>query len=539
MANNTPFRKVTPTRSADKYLKELEELMRLNRGGGMLVGYDTDTNRPIYMPGKVANPTGLEGYASKSLLNLPELPQSVPELVPNFGDMNVDQLLDYGSTADISKLTPDQLMDLFDAIDFQNNNIQQNLNAPIDNPNYSAPTNDANPIPSQTSVNPLTKTNKSNFSQPYQDALLSQTPKLPPQGSGTGNADTMWNTGWNIGFNHPDTPYAGNDINERSGYERGQQEYLNRKPTLDFNQYMQVNENNLKNADQILNTPERDFTKNPATQEEINASGARGLARTHARNLGITEEQLNANNNIDLPTWTPEKPNPIKSARMALGNFVEGVGDAIPGLGEHNISEWIAGGPTKHSRVMAADNIKISEPGDLNYQAGSGIESLQKGLQPGAVQQSTRPPISSVNPATPMIGNFAGIPASAVQSATKGMSQNTPAQMTPINPATPAVQQNTRQTQKQTYNQPSNQPSNQSSGSSYSPPKAVATSNYKPPVATPTKYIPPKQPAKIPLSTYGVGSVSPPPAQKPAAKSNNIFSSVMNAINNLFRRRQR
>lgn len=46
--------------------------------------------------------------------------------------------------------------------------------------------------------------------------------------------------------------------------------------------------------------------------------------------------------------------NPI---RQGIGNFVESIGNAIPGLGEGYLSERIAGGPTRNTRAYASDYV--------------------------------------------------------------------------------------------------------------------------------------------------------------------------------------
>ena len=61
-------------------------------------------------------------------------------------------------------------------------------------------------------------------------------PKLPQVSgtqtqTGTGNADQMWNQGWNAGFNSRGTPYSGSDPNYRSGYGTGWGEYQRRNPS--------------------------------------------------------------------------------------------------------------------------------------------------------------------------------------------------------------------------------------------------------------------------------------------------------------------
>lgn len=44
---------------AQSYLKQLDDLLKRNTGQGTFVGQDTSSNTPMYLPGKVVNPTGL------------------------------------------------------------------------------------------------------------------------------------------------------------------------------------------------------------------------------------------------------------------------------------------------------------------------------------------------------------------------------------------------------------------------------------------------------------------------------------------------
>lgn len=46
-------------KDAARYLADLEALLKRNTGQGTFVGQDTSSNTPMYLPGKVANPTGL------------------------------------------------------------------------------------------------------------------------------------------------------------------------------------------------------------------------------------------------------------------------------------------------------------------------------------------------------------------------------------------------------------------------------------------------------------------------------------------------
>jgi hypothetical protein len=43
--------------------------------------------------------------------------------------------------------------------------------------------------------------------------------------------------------------------------------------------------------------------------------------------------------------------------RKAAGNFTESIGNAIPGLPEMGVSEWIAGGPTRNTAAYASENL--------------------------------------------------------------------------------------------------------------------------------------------------------------------------------------
>lgn len=485
--NNSTFRKVSPPRSADEYLKEIDQLMRLNRGGGLLIGYDTDSNKPIYLPGKVADPTGLNDYAGRPTLNLPEIPQ-------NNGNFQIDE-----EVASLENLLG--LQDEFDAMP-----APSTINLPEP---YTPPEVDVN-TPRLPSEEVLTKNAPiKTRSVPVQQY---------PSGS-LGESLAKW-------ASIPDSTI--NALTDPKSRELAQG--MKRSATYFFEQENQA--------------PETTPTPTPENDPQ-----ALDMAKNNIRDRMSSMVPQGEDVNLENLSFSEPTVNPIKSARMAMGNFVESIGDAIPGLGEHNVSEWIAGGPTKHTgQVRAAEDIDVSEPTQTEFQAGAGIQNLQKGVQPGALQQSSRPPISSINPAAPVIGNFAGIPASAVQGANKGMSQtiSNPAQMNPmsnptINPANPQSMSRTasfNQPQSQSYSSSSNNNQSRSSGSSYSPSNNTTKAGLNPAPNTSYKYIPPKQPIKIPLSNVGVGSNTPAPApQAQSSSSNNIFSSVMNAIKNLFRRR--
>jgi hypothetical protein len=535
MANyTTPFKKVTPPRSAEDYLKELEQLMRLNRGGGLHVGYDTESNRPIYLPGKVSDPTGLTDYASNPLLNLPKVPQS------DYSFLN--DLLG----VDVTDMTEEEIIPIIEGLTENTQGLIDNLNQEIYKPASTEPPVEPSPTPSIQPKKSYPVASPTPSVRPIPRILPPSAPSQPVQ---TEFNQTMQQTGDMLRR----VDELSNSVTPEAPQPTLSPKQFSEQLNIPAEHYIEgVTAKDVENINALKNRPDYYQLLGKSFREHTDEA--------KAKEMGITTDQLNDMNNMDLPTiYNPQtsnansgKINPIKSARLALGNFVEGVGDAIPGFGEHNVSEWIAGGPTRHTgQARAAEDINISEPDETNYQAGAGIETLQRGLQPGNVQQSTRPPVNSINPAAPVIGNFAGIPASAVQSAGKGVNQtvNNPAQMTPINPVLSQSMPkpmgfSTSQNQSSGNNQSSNQSNN--SGNSSARPTTTTVKQSVPvsakkvtstqPIATPTKYIPPNQPIQAPLATYGVGSASPSPASKPAASSN-VFTSVANAIKNLFRRK--
>lgn len=55
---------VSAPKGVEQYLQELDALLKRNTGSGLHVGEDTSSNSPMYIPGKVANPSGLGDSAS-------------------------------------------------------------------------------------------------------------------------------------------------------------------------------------------------------------------------------------------------------------------------------------------------------------------------------------------------------------------------------------------------------------------------------------------------------------------------------------------
>jgi len=81
-------------RDAESYLKQLEELLKRNTGTGTFIGQDTSSNIPMYIPGRVANPTGLGETPSTMMygngMQAPspvDRPESMQYQEQNYGDL--------------------------------------------------------------------------------------------------------------------------------------------------------------------------------------------------------------------------------------------------------------------------------------------------------------------------------------------------------------------------------------------------------------------------------------------------------------------
>ncbi len=72
---------VSESQDASSYLAQLDELLKRNTGSSTHVGQDTSSNIPMYIPGRVANPTGLGSSASQVFQNkiTPPTPVDRPE----------------------------------------------------------------------------------------------------------------------------------------------------------------------------------------------------------------------------------------------------------------------------------------------------------------------------------------------------------------------------------------------------------------------------------------------------------------------------
>lgn len=519
MAIKAFTRKTSGPTSSDEFLSKYEELLKRNKAGKFLTGYEATSQNPMYLEGKVINPSGLGETAQQSAGRTRTI-TTLPEIIDAIYSFDPEQV----NSIDPSLLTDEEKTQVSQALQDASGQATQsteNLTAEANKP-YIPQINPSSPVPQEGDIN---------FIGPLQR-------NYKPQ-EGTGNADTMWNQGWNEGFNNPDRPYAGSDPNAKSGYEAGQNEYKTRSGNTEFNQTMQDTSSLLNQADTAMQ-PQVAPT---ATLQQVGESFANRVDENVAKERGMSVDQLREENSMQIPDYV----NPVEkdTVRQAIGNLVSFIGDKT-GLPETGLSEKIAGGPTKeYNKVMATDNM----------QSGSGLERLKSGEEFTPSTMQSRPDFSSIG-LKRSIGNVAGI---QDQMASTPNNQSTPSGQTmasvmrsvqPTQSSNPVMQSIT-QNKGIGSNQPSNQPSNQggqSNQSNRSGGTTNVTQSIQPAKSSSTKsssvsnlFSSSKStPAKMSIPTQNVGVGSNQPAQQSQPQQNivqKVVNSVSSLLSNLFRRK--
>jgi len=364
------FQRVKPPKNAEEWLQEYEELLRRNKGGGTVVGYDTASNIPMYIPGMVADPTGLGSYAAQQPLPGSRQWQDEQGLL--------DSLL---GMRDRSGVSQDELNDLEMAIDAFAGSPYTPRRRPA-------------PIQADDSF----RTDNILPTQPRPQPHPAPTPtRFPPQ---------------------PQT----------SQFESGSVgETLARYAQIPLSDIMQIQDPQARQLAMEQRQRGLDFL------EALNQRSAPAPTPDPMRQQGQLDAQNRLNqvaqqsgysaNNINLPTIKPiqaPRQNPI---RQTVGEAVDWLGGKI-GIPETGISEWIAGGPTRNTgQVSAAD--RFSEPDLKSFQPGEGVSRLQQtfpGLMSERSNTFNRPAVSSVNDNPRLIGDIGGIGDTAKAAAMRGQS---------------------------------------------------------------------------------------------------------------------
>ena len=79
-------------KNMQQYLQELDTLLKRNTGQGLFTGEDTSSNTPMYLPGQVVNPGGVESNASAISAMKPTQQSVVPDFqMPEYGQEEQQQ----------------------------------------------------------------------------------------------------------------------------------------------------------------------------------------------------------------------------------------------------------------------------------------------------------------------------------------------------------------------------------------------------------------------------------------------------------------
>ena len=91
MAIKAFTRKTSGPTTSDEFLKDYENLLKRNKGGGLFMGYDTSSQTPMYLGTSVADPTGIGGINQINLDN--SVTNDYSTIDPSFVDISTLRLI--------------------------------------------------------------------------------------------------------------------------------------------------------------------------------------------------------------------------------------------------------------------------------------------------------------------------------------------------------------------------------------------------------------------------------------------------------------
>lgn len=398
MAIKAFTRKTSGPTTSDEFLKDYENLLKRNKGGGLFMGYDTSSQTPIYMGTSVADPTGVGGINQTNLDN--SVNDDYSTIDPSFVDISTltpDELLQFYTNPQLDEETKaiiEQLVpELQDTTQLDQNNanlndttqqfetISQDLQAMDE---YNDPKSETNLLKRNysSSVNPT--------AQKYTgDAAITdeQIARLPME-----NQDFMRTIRDNARFLQ-DAPQELEAIRKANEAQKQKENAVKGSVTDRINQkYSEITGKTPEQLQQDVNNSKQGENWNNIPEGyEMNQEGT-----------GIVKKSDDTNNAIsDLLSFIGNKAGEgIKNVRQSAGNAVSYLGDKA-GIPESNWSERIAGGPTKdYNKTYAAEQ-------DTS-QAGSGLTRLRDDMSYSPTALAGRPDFSQIGMKR-SIGNVAGI----------------------------------------------------------------------------------------------------------------------------------
>lgn len=415
MAIKAFTRKTSGPTTSNEFLKQYEELLKRNKGGGLMVGYDSSSNSPMYLGTNVADPTGIGSISQTNLDN--SVTDDYSTIDPSFVDISTlspDELLqfytnpqlDEETKAIIEQLVP-ELQDTAQ-LDINNENLNQ---ATQDYENINNDIQSSNDFYNPDSETSLLKRNYSKsvnpVSQKYTgDAAITdeQIARLSPE-----NQQVMISIRDNARFLQ-DAPQELEAIRKANEEQIKKENAVKGSVTDRINQ--KYSEMTGKTQDQLqeeLNTS-KNYLNNSSVPE--------GYERTETGIRKIENADNDTNNAIsELLSFIGNKAGQgIKDVRGAVGDTIDSIAYAIPGTQNRKdtgFSEWVAGRNTPHT-------VNATEP--ETAQAGSGLTRLREDMSYTPSALAGRPDFSQIG-LKRSVGNVAGI---QDQSAITGNKQVSP-----------------------------------------------------------------------------------------------------------------
>jgi hypothetical protein len=416
MAIKAFTRKTSGPTTSDEFLKDYENLLKRNKGGGTFMGYDTSSQTPIYLGTSVADPTGIGGIDQTNLDN--SVTDDYSTIDPSFVDISTltpDELLQFYTNPQLdenTKLIIEQLVpELSDTTQINQNT--DNLNQATNQ--YEKINQGITDINEQYTPNSETNLLKRNYSRsvnPTQqrytgDAAITdeQIAQLPAE-----YQDIMRIIRDNARFLQ-DAPQEIEAIRKANEEQRQKENAVKGTVTNDINQayskmtgqtpdQMQKNLENSKQAETWNDIPEG---------FEMNAEGTGIVRKKESNDMGSAINEL-------LSFIGNKAGEGIKNVRGAVGDTIDSLAYAIPGTSNRKdtgFSEWVAGRDTPHT-------VSAAEP--ETAQAGSGLTRLRDDMSYSPTALAGRPDFSQIG-LKRSIGNVAGI---QDQSAITGNKQVSP-----------------------------------------------------------------------------------------------------------------
>lgn len=414
MAIKAFTRKTSGPTTSDEFLKDYENLLKRNKGGGLFMGYDTSSQTPIYMGTSVADPTGLGSINPLNLDN--SVSDDYSTINPSFVDLSTltpEELIQFYTNPQVDEQTKaiiEQLVpELSDTTQLNQNNedlnettqvydtINQDLQA-IEEEN--SPTSETNILKRSysTSVNPT--------AQRYTgDAAITdeQIARLSPE-----NQAIMRVVRDNARYLQ-DAPQEIEAIRKANEEQRQKESAVRNTVTGNINQtYAQMTGQTQEQLQKNLETGRQASRyENIPEGYELNPEGTGIVRKKEDDGMGNAVSEL-------LSFIGNKTGEGVKNVRGAVGDTIDSLAYAIPGSDKREdtgFSEWVAGRPTPHT-VSAAEQ-----------QSGSGLTRLRDDMSYSPTALAGRPDFSQIG-LKRSIGNVAGIQDQSAITGNKEISQD-------------------------------------------------------------------------------------------------------------------